>query len=104
MIGLTLVMNELECNLCMGVINGVYETIDENKDNIADAINNLCELFDNDSEAYNTCNTFMDTESDKLVDYLLDEFPADVICSLMSMCEVPIPDYSGTCELCSIIY
>ena len=36
--------------------------------------------------------------------YIENEFPSEVICSAMDLCNGSVPDYSFSCELCTIVY
>jgi hypothetical protein len=46
----------------------------------------------------------METEAEKLLDYIEHEFPPENICILLKACEGDEPAYETSCEFCDIFY
>ena len=94
---------DIGCILCKKGIDEVYGLLENGatKEAIEQFLEGVCNLFDNE-ETKQVCKAFIDTEYDKLIQFLENSYSSEVICTLLSACDYPLPPINTGCDACLV--
>lgn len=70
------------------------------EDLIEQLLNYICEMFPADSQWPAECKAFIDSEFERLIGFIDQEFPPKYICTMINACDFPVNPVDGVCEVC----
>jgi hypothetical protein len=81
----------------------VYSLLDSGatKEAIEMALGKVCELIP-ELEAQGYCKEFINQEYEKLLEWLETAYSSEMICTLMTACDYPVPPINSACDACLV--
>ena len=71
------------------------------KEAIEMALDKICELLPTPL-AQEQCASFINQEYEKLIEWLETAYSSELLCTLMTACEYPIPPINSACDACLV--